>query len=219
MTPVDVRGFEADHKVLATGSRWRRDGVGASLRTPLRNIGDNVLTPDDVFAGIECRGDILIYDDDHYFMGGALAERFLRAGHRVRLVTPEPIISSWTAMTNEQALIQKRLLELGITAHCLERIDAIDDDVLHTACIYTGKCSQYRFDTLILVTSRASDQRMLTGLEGTVVTLIGDARVPSSIADAVYCGHKFARELGVPHSQRAPKREQAIIFSDSGTMA
>ncbi|MEM7208032.1 MAG: FAD-dependent oxidoreductase [Pseudomonadota bacterium] len=214
MTSDDVREFEADYKVMATGSRWRRDGVGATARTPLQSVSDDVLTPDDIFSGADVTGDVLIYDDDHYFMAGALAEKFLRAGHRVTYVTPESIISSWTVMTNEQEFIQTRLMELGIEAHYLQRIDSIEEGLLNTACAYTAKPSQFRFDTLILATSRESDQSIVDSLGDSAISLIGDCRVPSSIADAVYSGHKFAREVGVPRELRVPRREQAIIFSD-----
>ena len=55
-----------------------------------------VLTPDDILTGSKANGRVLIYDDDHYYMGGALAERCRQEGLQVCLVTPDSIISSWT---------------------------------------------------------------------------------------------------------------------------
>ena len=55
---------------------------------------------------------MVIYDDEHYFMAGALAEKLARAGHSVTLVTPNPTVSSWTAMTDEQGFLQARLHEI-----------------------------------------------------------------------------------------------------------
>ena len=41
----------------------------------------DVLTPDDIMAGRMPRGrDVLIYDDDHYYMGGVLAELLRKHG-------------------------------------------------------------------------------------------------------------------------------------------
>ena len=53
-----------------------------------------VLTPDDIMAGRMPRGrDVLIYDDDHYYMGGVLAELLRKHGFAVTLVTPAPLVS------------------------------------------------------------------------------------------------------------------------------
>ena len=89
MGPDDIEELNPDHTVLATGSRWRRDGVGVVEIAP--RAFPNALTPDDVFAGATVTGPVVIYDDEHYFMGGALAEKLARSGHAVTLVTPIPI--------------------------------------------------------------------------------------------------------------------------------
>ena len=39
-------------------------------------------------AGAAINGPVLIYDDDHYYMGGLLAEVLMKAGHRVLFATP-----------------------------------------------------------------------------------------------------------------------------------
>ena len=53
MEAGDITELRPDHVVLATGSRWRRDGVGVAGMEP----GDypQALTPDDVFAGAKVR--------------------------------------------------------------------------------------------------------------------------------------------------------------------
>ena len=93
LTANDLGEFEADAIALATGCRWRRDGLGSSVRFPVsidESIG--IYTPDDIYNRADLNGDILIYDDDHYMMAGALAERFLLAGHR--FLYPLPAIWS-----------------------------------------------------------------------------------------------------------------------------
>ena len=65
-----------------------------------------MLTPDDLLRGSLPDGDrVLVYDDDHYFMGGALCEVLRMAGREVTLVTPEPLASAWTTNTMEQGRI------------------------------------------------------------------------------------------------------------------
>ena len=44
-----------------------------------------MLTPDDVLAGVRPAGErVLLYDDDHYYLGGVLAELLAREGRRLR---------------------------------------------------------------------------------------------------------------------------------------
>jgi dimethylamine/trimethylamine dehydrogenase len=86
------------------------------------------------------------------------------------------------------------------------------------ACIYTGREEQMDFDSLVLVTGRLPNDLLYHALmqvpellrEAGVrsVARIGDCLAPSSIADAVYQGHKFARAFGLPSYEEAVKRER-----------
>ena len=209
LSATDIQDFGADAVVLATGSRWRRDACGATVRHPVEIAeGAVVLTPDDIFAGTEVSGEILIYDDDHYFMASALAEQLVLAGHQVSFITPGTIISSWTAMTDEQAFIQHRLRSLGINIALAQKIERIDSDSITTGNIYDDAAAEHAYSHLILVTGRESNHDLFQRLS-IATNRIGDCLVPSSIADAVYSGHKFAREYG--ETEVTPKRERALL--------
>ena len=209
---TDIAEFGADQIVIATGSQWRRDGLGTNRHTPLEiPVPGNIYTPDDIFNGAEIKGDILIYDDDHYFMAGALAEQFLLVGHRVTYLTPASNISSWTEMTDEQVFIQKKLLSLGIKTCFGQVLTKVSDNQLSARCLYNEDETVHHFDNLLLVTSRQSRSELFEQLNHSNTDLIGDCRVPSSIADAVYSGHKYARELGADPTRLSPRRERAII--------
>ncbi len=210
---ADIAEFAAEHVVLATGSRWRRDGLGHNLRQPLPPCeAANVYTPDDLFAGARLNGEVLVYDDDHYFMAGALAEQLLLAGCRVRYVTPAACISSWTAMTNEQDFIQRRLLALGVETVFGQVAHSITEGQLATRCVYSGEISGHSFDNLLLVTSREADSALFDSLPADSTTRIGDCLLPSSIADAVYSGHKFAREFAEDPQTLECRRERALLY-------
>ncbi|MDH3762030.1 MAG: FAD-dependent oxidoreductase [Gammaproteobacteria bacterium] len=211
-----IREFGADQVFIATGSRWRRDGLGHNRRLALEiDSAAGVLTPDDIFAGAEVADEILIYDDDHYFMAGALAERFLRAGHRVRYLTPAESISSWSAMTNEHEFIQQRLLSMGIEPLFSQSLVTVENQSLTSRHVHSGEHSVHAFTSLLLVTSRSADDRLFQQLPIGSAKRIGDCLVPSSIADAVYSGHRCAREHGEDRQQLAPRRERAMIQSAS----
>ena len=88
--------------VIATGARWRKDGVGRWHSYAVTGFeGERVLTPDDIMEGKLPTGPVVVFDDDHYYMGGVLAERLRRAGLEVTLVTPAELASIWTANTLE----------------------------------------------------------------------------------------------------------------------
>ncbi|MFL5260311.1 MAG: FAD-dependent oxidoreductase [Hyphomicrobiales bacterium] len=210
MTAPDVLAVEADHVVIATGSRWRRDGVGAFGET-VCGIADEptIVTPDDVFAGATLESPVLIYDDEHYAMGGALAEKLRAAGHAVILATPLSLVSSWTQMTDEQFFVQSRLIELGIELVLSHGLVRAGGGKAELACVYSGRPLAVEYRALILVTGRIPEDGLYRELDGRVSSLarIGDSLAPSSIADAVFSGHKFARELDVPPAARTVRRE------------
>ncbi len=160
-----------------------------------------MLTPDDIAAGAAVSGPVLVYDDDHYFMGGALAEKLRRDGHEVTLATAAPIVSSWTQMTDEQAYIEARLAELGVgmlTRHQLQSVERGGAVLDHL-----GSRRPIPYGTLVLVTGRSAETALLDVLKARdgrtagikSITAIGDALSPSSIADAVFAGHRYARRL------------------------
>ena len=59
-------------------------------------------------------GHIILYDDDHFYLGGVLAELLAQNDCDVTLVTPAPLVSYWTQFTLEQSKIQTRLMKLGV---------------------------------------------------------------------------------------------------------
>ncbi len=196
MTGGDIADFGADHVVLATGSRWRRDGIGVSGMQALDL--PKGLTPDDIFAGAVVEGPVVIYDDEHYFMGGTLAERLRALGHDVSYVTPHAVVSSWTTLTDEQGFVQTRLLQAGVKIVPLHLLAGQQTGAVRLACAYTGREMERACGTLIVVTGRLPVDDLYAPLldAGVSVTRVGDCLQPSSIADAVYSAHRFARGFG-----------------------
>ena len=211
MSPADILEFGADHVVLATGSVWRRDGIGVHGGEPLE--APDALTPDDIFAGARVLSPVVIHDDEHYFMGGALAEKLARAGHQVTLVTPHAMPSSWTTLTDEQGFVQARLLELGVALRLSQQVIGQRPGEVRLACVHTGQQTAIAAGTLVLVTGRLPHDAMVAALAGQLASLtrVGDCLQPSSIADAVYSAHRFARELGEAAAGRPPRREMPPI--------
>ena len=75
---------------------------------------EQIFTPDDIFRGRVPQGRVVVFDDDHYYMGSVLAEALVGQGVEVCFVTPENLVSAWGAMTDEQYQTQQRLIQLGV---------------------------------------------------------------------------------------------------------
>ena len=201
MSAKDVLEADAQHVILATGATWRRDGMGRATTRPIQGNG-NIFTPDDIMNGNLPSGKVLIYDDDHYYMGGVLAELLATNGCEVTLMTPAPTISCWTEFTLEQERIYKRLLDLNVTLlpyHVLGSHTPTTATVSHTI---TSAEATLTCDAIVMVTDRIPNDSLYHELkpaldEGKLKSLrvIGDAYAPNIIAQAVFAGHLAAREL------------------------
>ena len=210
LTADDVLELEYGRVAVATGSRWRRDGVGHQWRFPAAGAADaEVYTPDDIMDGARPPGNsVIIWDDDHYYMGGVIAELLAAEGFAVSFLTPAPEVSSWTKNTMEQHFIQKRLLEKDVSIHTNFTVSRVETSGVAAACVFTGRRREFSADAVLLVTSRISESALAGALAGKrdewpdagleSVTVIGDALAPATIAHAVFSGRRFAEEMDMP---------------------
>ncbi|MGD9956587.1 MAG: FAD-dependent oxidoreductase [Candidatus Nanopelagicales bacterium] len=210
MTAEDVLASDARHVIVATGALWRRDGRGRSLGHAVAGWdAPHVRTPDDVLDDLVAgtwslpAGRVLVYDDDHYVMGGLLAEALAVRGHAVTLVTPAPLVSYWSQFTLEQERIELRLRQLGVRIVVRHVLHEIGADGCLAASVLDGAETAIAADVVIL----AADREPLHDLHDALLPalhdgrleslrLIGDADAPNLIAQAVFAGHLAAREHG-----------------------
>lgn len=205
----DILGFGFENVALATGSTWRRDGVARAHVVPMPiDIAMPVFTPDDVMEGRLPAGRVVLFDDDHYYMGGVLAELLARQGSKVTLVTPSAYVSDWTRNTLEQGAIHRRLVAHGVEIILNRTVLRIDAGSVVTACTYAGAETELPADAVVLVTARRQTDELWQALKTRgdewvgngirSIKVIGDAEAPGPIAWATYAGHRFARELDEP---------------------
>ncbi len=206
--------FGADRVVIATGAQWRRDGTGRWREEPVPGWdGASVITPDDIMADKMPSGPVVVFDDDHYYMGGVVAEKLRRAGLDVTLVTPANEVSTWTTHTDEQYRIQERILGLGIVVETGTSIAGISESSATLECIYTGKEREVDAAAVVMTTARVPNDSLYHSLAGRIaVQRIGDCLAPGTIAASVYSGHQYARELDAdkPADVRF-RRERAVV--------
>ena len=212
MTPETLNDFGADHIALATGAKWKKDGIGR--HNPLGidiTVGAKVLSPDDIMAGIELKGPVVVFDDDHFYMGGAISEKLRRDGCEVTLVTPAAEVSSWTHNTLDQHAVQKQLMELGVRIVTTHNLTVIRSNAVDLSCVYTGTSKTLDCSATVLVTMRQPVDDLWQAYPDLI--RIGDVLSPSTIAAAVYSGHLFARELGESNVGNVPFRRELINLS------
>ncbi|NKB77465.1 MAG: NAD(P)-binding protein [Gammaproteobacteria bacterium] len=206
LTADQVVEFGFENIAIATGAQWRKDGTARHHLSPIPIAGDaRIYTPDDVMNGKSPQGDVLIYDDDHYYMGGTLAELLINNGCNVTIVTPATRVSDWTVNTLEQHFIQKKLIHLGVKIVTTHSVSSIDHDHATLECTYSGNIQKIATDAVLLVTCMESNDQLWDELKYTddkwsasgikSIKVIGDAEAPAPIAWATYAGHRYAREL------------------------
>ncbi len=227
LTADDILAYGIEHVAIATGSIWRSDGVSRQHVIPIpADPAMPVFTPDDIMEGRLPKGEVVVFDDDHYYMGGVIAELLVGKGCRVTLLTPSAFVSEWTRNTLEQGAIHRRLVSLGVGIVLNRGLAAIHRDAVETNCTYTDARSQLACESVVLVASRQGSTALYESLRQRQpewtdqgirsVKLIGDAEAPGPIAWATYAGHRYARELDEPDLGDALpfRREVAMLGAD-----
>ena len=148
-------------------------------------------------------GPVVLYDDDHYYMGSVIAEKLQTEGLPVTLVTGADIVAEWSGNTGERRRVQKRLMELGVELLTAHDFEALDGNQAKFGCSYSGREIELEARAFVLVSCRrphgALYRDLIAKQEDSELTCtiarIGDCDAPSNIAGAVYSGHKYAQEL------------------------
>jgi dimethylamine/trimethylamine dehydrogenase len=208
LTPDDILSFGIEHVAIATGCHWRRDAVARLHLHPIPTDPNMpIFTPDDLMAGGGPKGsNVLLYDDDHFYMGSVMAELLVARGCTVDFVTPAVKVAEWTDNTLEQATIQRRLAGLGVRLHLSHAPDRIHATGADITCTWNDQTRQIACDAVLMVTARIPEDALFHDLKArdwkgagiASLKLIGDAAAPGPIAWATYAGRRYAEELDQP---------------------
>jgi dimethylamine/trimethylamine dehydrogenase len=223
LSAAEVLDFGFQRVIVATGARWRRDGLGRQRATAFAGSDlECVVTPDDIMDGHVPEGPVLVYDDDNYYMGSVLALKLRAAGREVTLATNEGRAGHWSRYTGEQEFTIAALIEAGVEIVTNHGLEGFDGTEVRLACVFTGRTVSRPARSLLTVTSRSPSDGLYAELAGDrdrlaengilSVSRIGDCAAPGTVAAAVYAGHRAARRLGEPQDEAAdPPREQPFL--------
>ena len=154
----------------------------------------------------------MVFDDDHFYMGGAIAEKLCRDGCEVTLVTPSGRGFLLDTQHARSTCGPKTTNGIGcariVTTH---NLSAIRSNAVDLSCVYTETIKTLDCAATVLVTMRQPVDDLWQACPDLI--RIGDALGPSTIAAAVHSGHLFARELGGGKPWRRPFRRDLINLS------
>jgi len=222
MGAAEVLEVGADHVAIATGARWLSDRFDGEIRVPVAQgaAAERIFTPDDILAGRMPEGRVIVYDEDGYYMGGALAEVIRARGNEVTLVTPSDVVSEWAGKTTERWRVRTRLMSMGVGIEVAHALSGFDGAEARLGCQYSGAVKVLPADSIVMVTQRAPDNALYRDLldhaggdaSALPFTLrrIGDCEAPAIIAAAVYAGHRYAQELETTPDLDEPLKHDRI---------
>jgi dimethylamine/trimethylamine dehydrogenase len=231
-TRLDVRGireYGAEIVVVATGAHWAGDGVNFLTHAPIPGADPSlphVLTPEQVMLEGKSPPSerVVVFDADGYFMGAGLAEKLAAEGKSVELVTCHQLISPLSDETLEGALLRQHLHDAGIDMRTGVVLTGIEPAGL-TATDEFGESLELEADAVVLCTQRLSNEAVYLELKEGEDALraegiealyrIGDCVAPRMIADAIFDGHRLAREIDAenPSVPLPYKRERMLLES------
>ncbi len=148
-----------------------------------------------------------MYDCDGYYVGPGIAELLAAEGYDVHLVATDAVISPISDGTLEGTMLRQHLHDVGVTMHPGITILARTPTGVTGETEY-GDPWSLDVDDLVLVTHQvpvdgvyrelAADPAALSEAGIDQLHLIGDAQSPRWISEAVFDGHRLARELDGP---------------------
>lgn len=217
-----VLELDNQHVIVATGANWRKDGVGRYKTSAFEGYdADSVISVESILDGFVPKRSVVIYDDDHYYLGSAIALKLRAENIAVTMVTPQPRIGGWNIYTSEQHQLIQQLIEAGVEMSGDLGLVSWTAKSAQFECVFSGKTSQKTADYLIPVTARLPNDELYLSVElrinefhsrgGISLQRIGDCQMPGIIATAVYSGHKAARELGNSGPEKYRRRDRVVV--------
>ncbi len=222
LAAADVLGYGAEIVVIATGSSWRGDGVQPGYPSPMPGADaslPHVLTPEQVCAGKRPPGRrVVVYDTDGYYVAPGVAQLLAGEGYEVTVVTTFPVLSPVSDETLEGDMLRAHLHQAGVRVRHARTITRIapgpvpagspGGSVSVSGPGRYGEPWSAGCDAVVLVTQQmsenglylelAADQAALAAAGISALYVIGDAVAPRLLSEAVFDGHRLAREIDSP---------------------
>ena len=222
LAATDVLAYGADLVVIATGAAWRGDGVQPGYPDPMLGADPalpHVLTPEQACAGKRPPGPrVVVYDTDGYYVAPGVAEMLAAEGFEVTIVTTFGVLSPVSDATLEGDMLRAHLHRAGVGVRHATTITEVAAGSVAGHDAY-GEPWFAGCDAVVLVTQQAPADALYRELAADEAALaaagigglyrIGDAVAPRMISEAIFDGHRLAREIDEKDpAQPAPYRRE-----------
>ena len=228
LTCDDVLAYGAEVVIVATGAPWARTGVSWLDNEPIPGADaslPNVATPEQLMLeGKKLPGTTtVIYDCEGDVTAIALAQALQAQGRQVQIVTPFADVAGAGNQDNVGPVLRGEVIAAGGTLTPATVLLEVTAD----GAVLAGEgdvVSTVPADGVVLVIRRESDdalyqQLLALGSERLAeagireVHRVGDCVAPASLADAIFAGHRIARDLGAASERAARTVEVAAPAS------
>ena len=197
-------------------------------------------------AGKELGERVLVLDGDGYYTGVSMAELVADLGKQAVIVTSLGSVGPYTDFTLEAPNLHRMMYEKGIHEHTSHWVESVEPGVATIYYLYRdgykreagpakGKLPRrvgtdvikLEYDSIIVVSGRVPNAELYRELkkrksewaenEIQGIYQAGDCYAPRLMADAVFDGHRIAREFESPNPQFAQPwiRERQIWGHDT----
>lgn len=214
LTAADVLSYGAELVVIATGCHFSPNGTNPVTHAPIPGADTSLdwqFTPDQVITQHGKLGErVLVFETEGNIVGIAVAEKLAGEGKQVQLVTHQATFGAYMQYTLETPMSMRALHRLDVSLHPYTMLTQITPGTCHL-CNVWNEDERYvvEVDSVVLATHRVPDRDLFDQLkqdparleaEGVEsVFLIGDASAPRLVVDAVFDGHRLAREIDSPN--------------------
>ena len=232
LSAKDVAEYGAEIVVVATGSYWATDGLNGASHAPIPGADASLAwqaTPDQLMGeGKQLDGErIVVFENDGYFMGVSIAEKLAMEGKKVTLMTPMGTVGPYMHFTLEAPNQHRRLHKLGVEIVTYHLPTRIEEGAVVASHVYDEDGHEHTFeaDGVVLISQRRSNEALFRALKDEIgleklkaegvdaLYRIGDCEAPRLTADAVFSGHRLAREIDSadPSIPLPFKRERRMV--------
>ena len=193
---------KADHVVVASGARYRRDGFQGQTGRPISGweTGQCVSWDDVALDKVSLpSGEVLVIDEMADVAAPLTAVKMAKQGARVSLLTRWPMIGMETVPEVYFHWIMTYLHEARveiITSHSVKRINGRMAEINN---VYEpSRMRSVGAELVVMATARTSETEIYHILRqrGASVEAVGCAVAPRSVYEATLEGHRAARRLG-----------------------
>jgi dimethylamine/trimethylamine dehydrogenase len=204
-----ARTYGAEIVVVATGARWAGDGRTYLTHAPIPGADASlahVLTPEQVMleGKVPPGKRVVVYDGEGYFTAAGLAERLAGEGFEVELVTCLDKVAPVCDETLEGPMLRQHLHDRGIGQRAGVVLTGIEPGRV-AATDEFGEELELEADAVVLCTQRLSNEELYLELRADEEALraedvealyrVGDCVAPRIVAEAIFDGHRLAREI------------------------